>query len=456
MNAPLPPIDAGHHEIVTPVVSIWELPDAARSPRSGPSGLARTALAIVVASTLLAGGAAAARRSNTVRLSIGLPNRPTDGARVFAQKACTRCHTLGRQSPAGSRIGPDLGRQLFSGTVMDLAGALWNHAPVMRAKMQELKIEPPTMTSTDVADVVAFLSAYRFYLTDVGRPGDAAAGRRVFTAKECSSCHVVDGSVWDRPGPSLQKYRGRSSSIFLAQAMWNHSTTMELAMRMRSIPWPKFAAREMDDLIAYLQAASAGAPEEGEYFDPGSPLRGKELFSQKQCLSCHAIGGKGGRGGPDLGVRQGDLVASVPTIAGLMWNHSLTMAAEFERRGIPRVSFSGQEMVDVIAYLYFVNYATVQGTPARGQKLFADRCSACHVTEGGNKGSAPNLTAVPQLDEPFAIIAAMWNHVPKMSLELEKRSLTWPRFEAGQAADLAAFLMSRRPGAGAPPQARHR
>jgi cytochrome c2 len=402
----------------------------------------------------LAGGAAAADQPETVRLSIGLPNRPTAGARVFAQKACTRCHTLGRQTSAAPRIGPDLGRQLFSGTVMDLAGALWNHAPVMQAKMQELKIQPPTMTSTDVADVVAALSAYRFYVTDVGRPGDAAAGRRVFTAKKCSGCHVVDGSVWDRPGPSLQKYRGRSSSIFLAQAMWNHSTTMESAMRARSIPWPKFAAREMDDLIAYLQAGNTGAPEGGEYFDPGSPLRGKELFSEKQCLSCHAVGGKGGRGGPDLGVRHGDLVASVPTIAGVMWNHSLAMTAEFERQGIPRVSFSGQEMVDVIAYLYFVNYATVYGTPARGQKLFADRCSACHMMEGGNTGPGLNLTVVPQLDEPFAIIAAMWNHVPTMSLELQKRGLTWPRFEAGEAADLAAFLVSRRPSAGASSQTR--
>ena len=46
-----------------------------------------------------------------------------------------------------------------------------------------------------------------------------------------------------------------------------------------------------------------------------------------------------------------------------MWNHSQAMAAEFARRGMPRVTFSGEEMADIIAYLYFVNYANVRGRP---------------------------------------------------------------------------------------------
>ena len=75
-----------------------------------------------------------------VRLSVELPDNPTVGARLFAEKQCVRCHALGG-SQAG--IGPDLGRIHFSGTVLDVAGAFWNHAPVMREKMRDLKIQPP-------------------------------------------------------------------------------------------------------------------------------------------------------------------------------------------------------------------------------------------------------------------------------------------------------------------------
>ena len=444
-----------------PIVSIWELPptdvpaahgtDAAivrglvpGGPPSRPvPGLARVTLGVALILAAVPGRASA--QDPSVVLSVALPDRPTAGARVFVQKRCGRCHSLGAQAAAGTMVGPDLGRLLVSRTVMDLAGAFWNHAPVMQEKMQELKMTPPTLTRDDIADIFVLLTAYRYYEVELGRPGTATSGRRVFVDKGCADCHDEDLKTGIRVGPGLQKYRGRSSAIFLAQAMWNHSAEMADAMRARSVPWPKFAAREMDDLIAYLQQDSAGMPDRMQYFDSGSPRRGREIFADKQCLACHAVLGKGGRGGPDLGARTGDLVASVATIASVMWNHSPPMAAEFERRGIPRITFSGQEMVDVIAYLYFVNYSTVRAVPARGARLFAEKCATCHSKQAGG-GGAPDLAALARFDDPFALTAAMWNHGPTMNRELEKRGLRRPRFEPGEAADLAAFLLSRRSG----------
>ena len=444
-----------------PIVSIWELPpdlppapvaDApggvaiarAFAPGGHPTrtvpGLARITLGVVLILAAVPGRASAQEPS--VVLTVALPDRPTAGARVFLQKGCGRCHTLGKQAGAGTMIGPDLGRLLVSRTVMDLAGAFWNHAPVMQEKMQELKLTPPTLTRDDIADIFVLLTAYRYYEVELGRPGNATSGRRVFVDKGCAGCHDEDLKTGIRVGPGLQKYRGRSSAIFLAQAMWNHSAEMADAMRARSVPWPKFAAREMDDLIAYLQQDSAGAPDRMQYFDSGSPRRGREIFADKQCIACHSVHGKGGHGGSDLGARTGDLVASVATIASVMWNHSPPMAAEFERRGIPRITFSGQEMVDVIAYLYFVNYTTVRAVPARGAKLFADKCATCHSKQAG-RGAAPDLTTKALFDEPLALTAAMWNHAPMMSREVGKRGLIWPRLELGEAADLAAFLLSR-------------
>ncbi len=378
--------------------------------------------------------------AQSVLLSVELPDRPTAGARLFAQKGCVRCHSLGDRQP---RVGPDLGRIMFTGTVLDLAGAFWNHAPVMHEKMQDLKIPAPAMTSHEMADIVALLTAYRYYVTEVGEPGNPAAGRAVFAAKGCAGCHDPDGKRWDKLGPGLQRYRGRFSAIFLAQAMWNHGPEMASAMRGRGVAWPNFAGREMGDLIAFLQTGNAGASTERVYFEPGSPRRGRDLFRSKGCLTCHAIAGVGGRGGPDLGNRPRELMGSVSSIAGLMWNHSQGMDAEFRRRAIERATFSGQEMADIIAYLYFVNYANVRGLPAHGGQLFVSKCSTCHSL-GGPKLVGPDLLAVPDLDEPIAIIAAMWNHAASMETELRRRSLPWPRFETGDAADLAAFLLQRR------------
>lgn len=382
---------------------------------------------------------AAADQSGSVVLSVELPDQPTAGARLFVQKNCVRCHSLGAQP---SPVGPDLGRMLFSGTMLDLAGAFWNHAPVMREKMRDMKIQPPTISSGEMADLVAFLTAYRYYLTEIGKPGSAASGARVFVAKGCVHCHDESSTNWFKVGPGLQRYRGRFSSIFLAQAMWNHGPEMASAMRASGVPWPQFSGQEMGDLLAYLQADNVGTNRERVYFEPGSPRHGRELFASKQCRACHSIAGVGGHGGPDL-ARPQELVRSVSEIAGLMWNHNQAMTAEFRRRGIPRVTFSGPEMADIIAYLYFVNYATVRGTPARGKEIFDRNCGACHSMGGGAR-VGPDLATLPGLDEPFAVLSAMWNHAPGMELQMRARTVAWPRFATGEPADLIAYLLSER------------
>jgi Ni/Fe-hydrogenase subunit HybB-like protein/cytochrome c2 len=454
-----------------PIISIWELPArggaaadddalarAARLVRQRPArhavptvpSVARTIVGAVFIVALAGGGRAIAQSNpapRDVALSIELPDNPTAGARLFVEKGCVRCHALAGDE---ARVGPDLGRIHFRGTIMDLAGAFWNHSPVMREKMADLKIQPPHLNSREMTDLVAFLTAYRYYLTEVGQPGNPATGKAIFASKGCARCH--GSNAWDKPGPDLARYRGRFSAIFVAQAMWNHGGEMATVMRGQGVPWPKFAGREIGDLIAYLQAGYEGTTAERVYFEPGSPRRGRELFSTKRCIECHAIAGVGGRGGPDL-ARGGELVGSTSAIAGLMWNHSQGMTAEFARRGLARVTFSGQEMADILAYLYFVNYASVRGAPDRGGILFVKKCSSCHSI-GGGKRVGPDLGAAPALDQPIAIMAAMWDHAPTMDRELRARGLPWPRLEAGEAADLTAFLVSRRSVAGAPIAAR--
>jgi cytochrome c2 len=107
------------------------------------------------------------------------------------------------------------------------------------------------------------------------------------------------------------------------------------------------------------------------------------------------------------------------------------------------VTFSGAEMADIIAYLYFVNYASVRANPDRGGTLFVDKCSSCHSL-GGGRQVGPDLQTAEGLDHPLAIMAAMWNHSSAMEQELRRHGIPWPRLEPGDAADLTAFLLSRR------------
>lgn len=389
--------------------------------------------------TALGSGAAGLAQSDSMLLSVGLPDQPTAGARVFAQKRCARCHTLGATEP---RIGPDLSGVVLSGTVLDLAGSFWNHAPIMLEKMQDAGIQPPVFDTDEMAGLVAYLTLYRHHLTQFGERGDADAGRRVFVAKRCVECHGPDVATRTGVGPGLEKYRGASSAIFVAQAMWNHGAQMARVMQSRRVEWPMLTGNEMRDLVAYLRTGGDTATDV-VYLEPGSPARGRELFATKRCSTCHAIAGTGGTVGPDLAAGRREMARSASEIAALMWDHSQGMTVAFERQGIERVTFSGQEMADVIAYLHFVNYAHVRGTPARGARVFADRCSTCH-TIGDGARVGPDLAAAG-LEEPLAIIAAMWNHAATMQQELRARGLPWPRFEPGEAADLTAFLLSRRP-----------
>lgn len=230
----------------------------------------------------------------------------------------------------------------FPGTALELAGSFWNHAPVMAEKIRESKFQQPTLDSREMADLLAFLTAYRYYIAEVGGPANPTVGKKVFEQKGCAACHG-EAAAFDKKGPSLTRYQGRMSAIVLAQTMWNHGSEMAQVMRASGIPWPTFAGNEMGDLLAYLQIGTGGKTADRVYFEPGSPRRGQGLFATKGCLQCHAIGGAGGHAGPNLSDRSRDLLGSVASIAGLMWNLSRPMEAESRRRGMARVTFWGRK-----------------------------------------------------------------------------------------------------------------
>ena len=368
-----------------------------------------------------------------------LPEDPLEGAKIFEQKGCVKCHALGDE---GGQIGPDLGKIYLKGSLYDIAGILWNHAPIMSERMKELKILRPQFTPQEMSTLIAFLSAYQYYLAQLGKPGDPSVGERLFQEKSCIKCHAFE-EAWEKPGPSLKYYKNKYSLIGLAQVMWNHGPEMEKTMAELKISRPKFRGDEMIDLLAFLQTGGRDSKQEKRYLEPGSPNRGKKLFVDKGCIKCHSIRGQGGRIGPDLGKATSDRGRSMPELAGQLWNHEPAMWKKMQEKRTKFIRFSEGEMADLVAYLYFVNYFDKPGAPERGQKLFIEKgCISCHSLSGKGGSVGPDLALTPELLSPAHIATQMWNHAPAMEEAAKTQRIPWPRFKSGEMIDILEYLAS--------------
>lgn len=400
-----------------------------------PKRLFVAALIAVISTALLPGG------DNNI---IGIPflEDPLAGARLFQQKGCTRCHAIGEET---AKTGPNLARMHIKGSVLDMAGAIWNHAPAMQRQMREQGINPPRMDSKDMVNLTAFLSAYQYYLQQLGKRGSPEKGQQVFEAKNCSVCHSIKKpGMENKSGPSLAGYT-KLSPIQVAQVMWNHGPAMARQFQKFGLPKPEFKGTDMADLIAYLQRAAVPIHAEPVYVEPGSPNRGRALFQKKGCALCHPIRGVGGSpDAPDLGKQHEDFVRNVTEVAGLMWNHSTAMWRIMQKRKVPAIQFKDNEMADIIAYIYFVNYYDKPGDIARGRELFRQKgCAYCHATGKEPAKTGPDLGASVTAGSPIDTITAMWNHASKMELYMPGKGIPWPKFEPGEMADLMAFIFSQ-------------
>lgn len=363
-----------------------------------------------------------------------LPGDPLAGRQVFLYKGCEKCHTIWGE---GGTLGPDLGKVGMWYSVMQLAGALWNHSPEMIEKMRERHIPRPTISTAEMADLTAFL----YFLNYFDPPGEPAKGEILFSQKGCGQCHVVGGNGGGI-GPTLDRYKRFASPLFLARAMWSHGPAMAGKMQEMNVPRPRFAERDLAHIFAYIQRVSAEKSTEKVYMVPGSPARGKKVFTDKGCVQCHAIRGAGGRIGPDLG--REELNKSVTEIAGLMWNHGPKMWAKMQALKIPLPQFSDQEVSDLVAYLFFLQYFDPPGNVVKGQGLYMEKgCVLCHYApRGAERPLAPDLSRSPAISSPLELCSALWNHAPVMEAQIRERGLLWPRFRGDEVRDLVEYLRS--------------
>ncbi len=172
------------------------------------------------------------------------PADPKAGKGLFVDKGCSKCHAIYGE---GGKGGPDLGkREDMPRRLTQLAGLMWNHSPRMLDEMKKEKMEYPQFSSSEMADLIAYLYSVRYF----DEPGDAGAGGKVFKEKSCAMCHSNAG---EKEGArDLTKWRGSVSPIMMSGIMWNHGPEMLKMMKEKGIPWPEFKGKEMVDLIEYL------------------------------------------------------------------------------------------------------------------------------------------------------------------------------------------------------------
>jgi cytochrome c2 len=175
---------------------------------------------------------------------------------------------------------------------------------------------------------------------------------------------------------------------------------------------------------------------------PGDSTRGAKLFEKEQCIKCHAVNGRGGKIGLDLG-RIVNRNYTPAQLTSTMWNHAPVMWAAMEKAGIERPKLSPESAADLFAFFYSAHFFDKPGESARGKPVFdARRCGVCHgVTESRAEG-APPVTKWESLADPIMLAQQMWNHSFRMRLAFERRGIAWQALTSDELNDILAYLRS--------------
>ncbi|MBI2082160.1 MAG: c-type cytochrome [Deltaproteobacteria bacterium] len=258
------------------------------------------------------------------------PGNSTSGKSLFKDRQCIRCHTDPSSFPRGM-------------TPIYLAKTLWNHGPRMWTQMSRQGIPWPRFEGMEMMDLVAFLreTARTESVAMYGSPGNPNEGKKVFRSKGCPQCH---GGHDDRTVPNLaDPTLGLQVSLTqTVSRLWNHAPQMFSRFSEKGLEAPHFTEREIADLVAYIYFLN--------YFDsPPDLTAGRKLFAEKQCSTCHSLGGGIQGAGPDLSVSQKSS-SSIDMVAA-MWNHTPFMHSVMQEKEIPWPRFDRGELNNLLGYI---------------------------------------------------------------------------------------------------------
>ncbi len=175
-----------------------------------------------------------------------LPGRADAGLRVFTERRCVECHSIGTPGPAGTI---DLVERAGRKSLTDFVAAMWNKAPVMRDRAARRGIALPTVTPEEMADLVALMYASQ-YFAQSGNPGQGVA---VATAKGCFACHALHGER-GKSASDLAVAKSIDTPPGVLAALWNHTFPDDTSPPDERRTLRRMSGAEVADLVAYLRS----------------------------------------------------------------------------------------------------------------------------------------------------------------------------------------------------------
>jgi len=363
---------------------------------------------------------------------------PIRGEKLLSEKGCIGCHSIWG---AGGDLGPDFAQVSANKNLPEILGDFWNHTPRMMEYASGEGVPWPRMNVEEMDDVISYL----YYLNIFDQPGNAEEGQIVFHRKACDRCHSV-GPFDGGDVKALDRFAEYLTPMPLAQAMWNAGETMTSMQRRRDIEMPWFEGREMADIQAFIRRYGDRDGEPTLFKEPPNPFEGEKLFHSKHCDRCHSLEAGVTKVGPPL--KMVGFKKTLSEISGILWNHSYRMRKRMTALGVPFPTLEGNEMGDLIAFLYYYPFYREVGDREGGRRLFSQKgCVTCH--DASDVAARVKMGRSSEIKDYYIGFAtAMWNHAPTMQEMLRQKKFQWPKFFGKEMRDLVTYIYHEGNGGG--------
>ena len=239
--------------------------------------------------------------------------------------------------------------------------------------------------------------------TFVAEAPTLSEGRALMEKSNCYACHAARGHEdFKSDAPPLDSIAVKTGGEWLGLWLANPRGVDVNA----TMPNFKLAPQEIRDLSHYLfslpvPAQLRQAVDAATALPPGDAAKGKTLFAESRCISCHTVDGKGNGSAPELG-KIGSRATRGWLIAFLRDPHAFDPQTKMPQYGFTEedarniVAYFEDELRDFDAPKTILDPIRVNQTIAeRGEKLFKSAgCFACHSTSKEGERFGPDLDGI--------------------------------------------------------------